>query len=72
MTMQESGHTFGEAKPLIAALVGWPPEDLARFVVVTVDRQGRAGFGASPGIKPQEVPGLLRRMAAGIEREVMS
>jgi hypothetical protein len=72
VTVRNSGHTFGEVKGLIAELVGWPPEDLARFVIVSIDRQGCAGFGASPGIKPQEIPGLLRAMAEGIELEVMS
>ena len=72
MSTANTGRTFGEVRPVIAELVGWPAKDLARFVIVAIDTEGRAGFGASPGITPQQVPGLLRRMAAGIEREVMS
>lgn len=70
MSAQSTGYTMAEARALVGPLVGWPMEDVHRFVIVTLDREGQAGFGASPGIKPEEVPVLLRRMADGIEREV--
>ena len=70
MSTADTGYSFKEAKALIGPLVGWPMEDVAGFVVVTVDKQGRAGFGASPNIAPAQVPDLLRRMAKGIEHEV--
>jgi hypothetical protein len=68
----DTGYTFKEARVLIGPLVGWPPEDVKNFVIVTIDQNGAAGFGASPGIEPQAVPALLRAMADGIEREVTS
>ena len=65
-----AGYTFKEAKALIGPLVGWPMEDVAAFVVVTLDKESRAGFGASPNVPPDRVPELLRKMAAGIELEL--
>ena len=70
MTTQSTGYSMREARALIGPLVGWPIEDVHRFVIITLDQEGRAGFGASPGISPEQVPVLLRRMADGIEREV--
>jgi len=63
-------YTFAEARALIGPLVGWPPEDVRRFVIITVDKNGAAGFGASPDVKPEQVPAILRAMADGIEQEV--
>ena len=67
---QSSGYTMAEAKHLIGPLVGWPAEDVRHFVIVTMDKNGAAGFGASPGIEPKDVPRVLRAMADGIEQEV--
>ena len=66
----ETGYKDGEGKALIAPLVGWPAEDVAEFVVISVDHQRRAGFGASSGITPKMIPALLRAFADGIEQEV--
>ena len=66
----ETGYSFGEARVMSAPLVGWPAEDVRHFVIVALDKDQRAGFGASPDIKPEQVPAILRAMAAGIEREV--
>jgi hypothetical protein len=63
-----TGYTFKEARTLIGPLVGWPPGDIAHFVIITLDSQKRAGFGASPGIKPRQVPAILRAMADSIEQ----
>jgi hypothetical protein len=72
MTQQASGYTMAEARHLIGPLVGWPGEDVHHFVIVAVDRDSQAGFGASPGIPPEDVPRILRLMADGIEKEVKS
>ena len=66
----ETGYSFGEARVLIAPLVGWPAEDVCHFVIVALDKDKKAGFGASPSIKPEQVPAILRAMADCIEREV--
>jgi hypothetical protein len=67
-----TGYTFAEAKVLIAPLVGWAPEDVRHFVIVVLDKDSRAGFGSSPGVKPRDVPRILRGMADGIEKAVTS
>ena len=72
MAMAATGYRDGEGNALIAPLVGWEPDEIAEFVIVTVDKQGNAGFGVSSGIKAEMVPRVLRAMADGIEKAVTS
>lgn len=61
--MRETGYTMGEAKALIAGLVGWEPGEIRGFVILAIDHQGKAGLGASQNITAAQVPGVLARAA---------
>lgn len=63
--MHDTGYTMGEAKVMIAGLIGWEPEEIRGFVVLAIDHQGKAGLGASPNITAAQVPDLLARAARG-------
>lgn len=59
--IERGEHTMGEAAALLAGLVGWPAEDIQGFVIITVDRDRRAGLASS--LKPEQISGVLRASA---------
>jgi hypothetical protein len=61
--IRETGYTTGEAKSLIAGLVGWDAAEIRGFVILAIDHQGRAGLGGSPNITPAQIPALFQRAA---------
>jgi hypothetical protein len=61
---RSTGYTTGEAKCLVAGLVGWDdPTEIRAFVVLAIDQHGKAGLGGTPNITPEQIPDLFRRAA---------
>lgn len=68
--MAETGYTDGEGTALLAPLMGCEPADIAHFVIVGIDRDGKVVFGASSAITARTVPKVLRAVANAIEKSV--